>query len=83
MSLREIETLVAQLPRPEQEELLRSLVQKLKTVPSSENNSQASSPKMIDRDKWVAKLQRLQSLTDGLNLRPTQEILDELREDRI
>ena len=83
MSLREIETLVAQLPRPEQEELLRSLAQKLKTVPSSENNSQASSPKMIDRDKWVAKLQRLQSLTDGLNLRPSQEILDELREDRI
>ena len=83
MSLREIETLVAQLPRPEQEELLRSLAQKLKTVPSSENNSQASSPKMIDRDKWVAKLQRLQSLTAPLGLRPTQEILDELREDRI
>ena len=83
MSLREIETLVAQLPRPEQEELLRSLSQKLKTVPSSENNSQAGSSKVIDRDKWVAKLQRLQSLTDGLGLRPSQEILDELREDRI
>ena len=38
---------------------------------------------MIDREKWVAKLQRLQSLTDGLGLRPSQEILDELREDRL
>ena len=83
MSLREIESLVAQLPRPEQEELLRSLAQKLKTAPSSENSSPTSSPKVIDREKWLAKLKRLQSLTDGLGLRPSQEILDELREDRI
>ena len=83
MSLREIESLVAQLPRPEQEELLRSLAQKLKTAPSSENSSPASLPKVIDREKWLAKLKRLQSLTDGLGLRPSQEILDELREDRI
>lgn len=83
MSLREIESLVAQLPRPEQELLLRSLTQKLKTVPSSESNSQAISPKVVDREKWIAKLKRLQSLTDGLGLRPSQEILDELREDRI
>ena len=83
MSLREIESLVAQLPRPEQEELLRSLAQKLKTAPSSENSGPASSPKVIDREKWLAKLKRLQSLTDGLGLRPSQEILDELREDRI
>ena len=83
MSLREIESLVAQLPRPEQEELLRSLAQKLKPAPSSENSSPASSPKVIDREKWLAKLKRLQSLTDGLGLRPSQEILDELREDRI
>ena len=34
-------------------------------------------------DKWIAKLKRLQSLTDGKGLRPTQEILDELRADRI
>ena len=45
MSLRDIESLVTQLPRPEQEELLRSLSQKLKAVPLSANNSQASAPK--------------------------------------
>ena len=83
MSLRDIESLVAQLPRPEQEELFRSLAQKLKAAPLSANNSPASVPKVIDREKWVAKLQRLQSLTSGLDLRPSQEILDELREDRI
>ena len=83
MSLPEIESLVAQLPRPEQEELLRSLAQKLNAMPTPVNTGRSSAPKVIDRDKWVAKLKQLQTLTDSKGLRPTQEILDELREDRI
>ena len=83
MSLPEIQSLISQLPRSEQEELLRSLAGKLSAAPALDNTGRSSSPKAIDRDKWIAKLKRLQSLTDGKGLRPTQEILDELRADRI
>lgn len=83
MSLPEIQSLISQLPRSEQEELLRSLAGKLSEAPALDNAERSNSPKAIDRDKWIAKLKRLQSLTDGKGLRPTQEILDELRADRI
>lgn len=83
MSLPEIQSLISQLPRPEQEALLRSLAEKLSVTPALDTADRPSSPKAIDRDKWIAKLKRLQSLTDGKGLRPTQEILDELRADRI
>ncbi len=83
MSLPEIQSLISQLPRSEQEELLRSLAGKLSAAPALDRPEPSSSPKAIDRDKWIAKLKRLQSLTDGKGLRPTQEILDELRADRI
>lgn len=83
MSLPEIQSLISQLPQSEQEELLRSLADKLGAAPAIDNAARSSPPKAIDRDKWIAKLDRLRSLTDGKNLRPTQEILDELRADRI
>ena len=38
---------------------------------------------VIDREAWVKKLEQLQSLTAAKKLRPSQEILDELRADRI
>lgn len=83
MSLPEIQSLISQLPRSEQEELLRALTEKLGASPALGNTELSSSPKAIDRDRWIAKLKRLQMLTAGKGLRPTQEILDELRADRI
>ena len=83
MSLPEIQTLISQLPRTEQEELLRTLAQKLSAPPAPDNTARSSTSKAVDRDKWITKLKRLQTLTAPKGLRPTQEILDELREDRI
>lgn len=75
MSLPEIQLLISQLPRVEQEELLRVLAFELR--------SNASHPApVIDREAWVKKLEQLQSLTATKKLRPSQEILDELRADR-
>ena len=79
MSLPELRLLISQLPRSEQAELLRVL--------SDELYSGASSPvhptPALDREAWVKKLEQLQSLTASKTLRPSQEILDELRADRI
>ena len=76
MSLPEIQSLISQLPRVEQEELLRALAGELRS------NASHREP-VIDREAWVKKLEQLQSLTAAKRLRPSQEILDELRADRI
>ena len=76
MSLPEIRSLISQLPRAEQEELLRALASELR--PDSSHRAS-----VIDREAWVKKLEQLQSLTAAKKLRPSQEILDELRADRI
>ena len=79
MSLPELQLLISQLPRAEQAELLRVL--------SDELHSGASSPvhptPALDREAWVKKLEQLQSLTASKTLRPSLEVLDELRADRI
>ena len=82
MSLKELESTIAQLPRHEKAELLRFLSRELRQSSASKNEPSVPA-QPVDRSKWIEKLQRLQSLTAGKGLRPTQEILDELREDRI
>ena len=37
----------------------------------------------VDRSRWLKKLEQLRALTASRPLRPSQEILDELRVDRI
>ena len=79
MSLPEIRSLISQLPRAEQVELLRDLACELRAA-SSPVTPRTS---VIDRAAWVQKLEQLQSLTASKSLRDSQEILDELRADRI
>ena len=76
MSLPEIRSLISQLPRVEQEELLRVLAGELRS------NASHREP-VIDREVWVKKLEQLQLVTAAKKLRPSQEILDELRADRM
>lgn len=83
MSLPEIQLLISQLPRSEQEELLRALARELRAEASHAASSAPPRGLAIDREKWVRKLEQLQSLTASMPLRPSQEILDELRADRI
>ena len=79
MSLLEIRSLISQLPRADQEELLRDLACDLRaaTLPATPRTP------VIDRAAWVQKLEQLQFLTASKSLRDSQEILDELRADRI
>ena len=75
ITLTEIEQAVAQLPRPEQEELFRSLETRLRRpIPTSSET----------RQEWMARLAVLRQQTQsGLPSGPSsQSILDELREDR-
>jgi len=82
MSLKELESTIPQLPQNEKAELLRFLTRELRQSSATEN-----APKTpltpVDRTRWLQKLDRLRALTASDSLRPTQEILDELREDRI
>ena len=79
MSLPGLRLLISQLPRAEQAELLRELANELHSGVSSPVHSTPA----LDREAWVKKLERLQSLTASKTLRPSREILDELRADRI
>ena len=83
MSMSEIHSLISQLPRLEQEELLRTLARELRPVPPQATVSASLPGKTIDREEWVRKLEQLQSLTAGKKLRPSEEILNEIRADRI
>ena len=82
MSLKELEATIAQLPRNEQAELLRFLSRELGQSFATEKAPKAPATP-VDRTRWLQKLERLRALTASDSLRPTQEILDELREDRI
>ncbi|MFM9962442.1 MAG: hypothetical protein ACKV2Q_14615 [Planctomycetaceae bacterium] len=82
MSLKELESTIAQLPRNEKAELLRFLSRELRQS-SAKENAAKSPATPVDRTRWFQKLERLRALTASDSLRPTQEILDELREDRI
>ncbi len=79
MSLPELRLLISQLPRAEQAELLRELAYELHSGASSTVHSTPA----LDREAWVKKLEQLQSLTASKTLRPSLEVLDELRADRI
>lgn len=83
MSLPEIQLLISRLPRSEQEELLRALARELRMKSSQAASSPPHGGLAIDREEWVKKLQQIQSLTSSKTLRPSEEILDELRADRI
>ena len=79
MSLPELRLLISQLPRAERAELLRELADELHSGASSMVHPAPA----IDREAWVKKLEQLQSLTASKTLRPSQEVLNELRADRI
>lgn len=83
MTLHEIHSLISQLPRQEKEELLLTLARELRHISPQMTAPLSLQSKAIDREEWVRKLEQLQSLTSGKNLRPSQEILDEIRADRI
>ena len=75
ITLTEIEQAVSQLPRPQQEELFRTLESRLRRpIPTSSET----------REEWMARLAVLRQQTQGgLPSGPSsQSILDELREDR-
>lgn len=78
MSLTDLQSSISQLSRSEQAELLRFLARELRSVPS-----QAGVAPSTDRAQWLQKLEQLRALTASKELRPSQEILDELRADRI
>ncbi len=83
MSLAELHSLISQLPRLEQEELLQTLARDLRLTPPQVTVTASLRGTTIDREEWVRKLEQLQSLTAGKKLRPSQEILDEIRAERI
>ena len=82
MSLKELESTIAQLPRNEKAELLRFLSRELHQS-SAKEHAPKTPAAPVDRTRWLQKLERLRALTASDSLRPIQEILDELREDRI
>jgi hypothetical protein len=76
-TLSEIEAAVDRLPLAEQEQLLRHLDQKV----HSRKSTTGGSP-----EQWMRRLDehRKSMGTNGSrSMRPTQQLLDELREDRI
>ena len=82
MSLKELESTIAQLPRHEKAELLRFLSRELRQSSASKNEPQLPA-KPVDRSQWFQKLERLRALSASDVPLNTQDILDELREDRI
>ena len=83
MSLKELESTIAQLPRSEKAELLRILARQLRAPLPVEPDAKPSTMAPVERTQWLHKLERLRSLTASAALPPSQKILDELREDRI
>ena len=85
MSITDLQSSIAQLPRSEKTELLRFLARELRQPSAPENGPKPAAVEVapVDRTLWLEKLARLRELTASLSLRPSQEILDELREDRI
>ena len=76
MSLSEIQSSISQLPQAQKEDLLRFLTRELQAAPS------ARPVAAVSREQWLKTLDQLRTLTAASNLRPSQEILDELRADR-
>ena len=83
MSLKELQSSIAQLPRQEQAELLRFLARELRGETGTQAPATAGVVTSVDRARWLKKLEQLRALTASRPLRPSQEILDELRADRI
>ena len=83
MSLKELQTSISQLPRPDRETLLRFLGQQL--AEESQGIRPAESPQAVtlDRSQWLEDLRQLrESVTTGAHGTPLSEILDDLRADR-
>ncbi len=83
MSLQEIESLVAELPRNEQEQLLRSLASKLDAASTSRRSKPSTAVTPMDRTQWLKRLEQRREQMPLLPPGSTQAILDQLREDRI
>ncbi len=80
MSIAELQLSIAQLRPNEKAELLRFLTRELRQTSAQRATAVTTA---TDRKQWLQKLARLRQLTASESLRPSQEILDELREDRI
>ena len=83
MSLKELQTSISQLPRPDRESLLRFLGQQL--AEETQGSRPAESPQAVtlERSQWIEDLRQLrESVTTGAHGTPLSEILDDLRADR-
>lgn len=70
------------LPQSKKEELFHFLAAKLQQRPQQEP-AKSSVANSVNRKQRLEKLARLRGIAANRELRPTQEILDELREDRV
>lgn len=75
-TIAEIEAAMEHLPRPEQENLLAYLIQKLRNRPPATN----AAPK-ARRETWLRQLDRLRERGAALSQRgtPLQDVFDDLR----
>jgi hypothetical protein len=74
-TLAEIESAAYRLPLAEQEELLRQLSKRLRT--------QRAAAGAASRESWMARLETLRdSIGTGRQTRSSEQILEELREER-
>ena len=83
MSLKELQTSISQLPRPDRESLLRLLGQQLADEAQGVRPSENQQSTAVDRSQWLEDLRQLrESVTTGAHGTPLSEILDDLRGDR-
>jgi hypothetical protein len=82
-TLAEIASAAERLPIPEQHKLLEQLAGKLRVQPSKQS-LQAPTFDQAARQAWVAELeQEAKAISTGRHSITTEQLLEELREDRI
>lgn len=64
-------------------ELVRFLARELRGETDTQAPAAVEAAALVDHAQWFKRLEQLRSLTASQPLRPSQEILDELRADRI
>lgn len=83
MSLKELQTSISQLPRPDRETLLRFIGQQLADEAHGVRPSDNQQSTAVDRSQWLDDLRQLrESVTTGTHGTPLSEILDDFRADR-
>ena len=83
MSLKELQTSISQLPRPDRETLLRFLGQQLAEETQGTRPAEHPQAVTLERSQWLEDLRQLrESVTTGSHGTPLSEILDDHRADR-